>query len=282
MSDHEQVEVQVAEGAFLRATVRGEGPPVLLLHGIPGAAIVWDAVAEELKSAFRVITPDLLGFGDSSRVKGISLLSVSQASAVYDLLVRLNVQNPTVVGHDFGGPVALTMERMIPGTIGRLMLSATNTFPDTPIPFPLSSILWPVVGGAARKAIFSRASLAMMLKQGAGKGARLDPTHYLGDPAQSDAIASIFSYSLVNLKEVYSPVEATLRELNIPTSVIWGTKDPFFPVAQGERTAEAAGAPLKLYEGAGHFLPEERPLDFARDITAFALAPTEELSASRR
>lgn len=269
-----QVEAELKSGVFIRAKVIGDGPPLLLLHGVPGSGSVWDEVADRLAPDFQVIVPDLLGFGDSDRGHGPGLLSDPQATAVHQLLTTLRIQRPAVVGHDFGGPVALTMERLFPGTVGKLVLSATNTFPDTPIPFPLSSIFLPVVGSLARKGIFSRPSLAMMIKQGVGNGGpALDPQKYLGDHDQSRAIATIFSHSLMNIRNVYTPVENTLRGLNIPIQVIWGTEDPFFPLAHGERTAEAAGVDLVVYNGAGHFIPEERPAEFARDIASFVAAP---------
>jgi pimeloyl-ACP methyl ester carboxylesterase len=57
----------------------------------------------------------------------------------------------------------------------------------------------------------------------------------------------------------------------MPTMVIWGDHDPFFSVAQGQRTASAIpGARFVLFEGAGHFLPEERPHAFADQIVAQA------------
>ena len=52
----------------------------------------------------------------------------------------------------------------------------------------------------------------------------------------------------------------------------WGDRDPFFPVEQGERTAAAANARLRVFEGAGHFLPHERPTEVADEIAALATA----------
>lgn len=73
--------------------------------------------------------------------------------------------------------------------------------------------------------------------------------------------------SLRQLAELYRPVEDALGAISVPTLVGWGDHDPFFPVEQGRRTAEAVpGAELRLYEGAGHFLPEERPEELAADI----------------
>ena len=250
----------------------GSGPPVVLLHGIPGSAESWREVADGLIGGYDVIVPDLLGFGASDQPEDLrGLHAVAQACALDDLIDELGVGPVTVVGHDFGGPVALSLAARRPGAVTALGLLATNTFTDTPIPFPLSAATWPVVGPLVARAVFSTPSLRMMLRQGVGHGASVpDPATHLGERAQRHAIVTIFEGSLVHLAELYGPIEAELRRTSVPTLVGWGDHDPFLPVAQGERTAQTVGAALRVYEGAGHFLPHERPAEVAADITALA------------
>lgn len=71
---------------------------------------------------------------------------------------------------------------------------------------------------------------------------------------------------MTRLEELYRPIESRLEDLTCPTFVGWGDQDPFFSVTHGQRTAEAAGTTLRLYSGAGHFLPHERPAEVAADI----------------
>lgn len=251
--------------AYRRA---GRGPTVLLLHGIPGSARSWETVASTLPAELDVVIPDLLGFGRSERPTRFEALhSAGQAAAVEALLAELAIAKATVIGHDFGGPVALALARRRPALVEALGLLATNVFPDTPIPFPLSTILWPGAGGVARRVLFSKASLKMMLKRGVGKGSAVpDLSTYVGDEEQRQAIAAIFAGSLIHLAELYAPVAEQLHAMDVPAFVGWGDRDPFFSVAQGERTARAARAQLRLYPGAGHFLPHERPVEVAADI----------------
>lgn len=249
----------------------GNGKTVfLLLHGIPGSSHAWSAVANDLaKAGATILVPDLLGFGQSSRPTDISDLWLeSQAEAIREGLEQRGIETFHLVGHDYGGPVSVTLYKMIPQKIRSLTLLATNTFTDTPIPPPLAMIKLPIIGPLWAKAVFSKASLKMMLKQGVGKTSlAVDTNSAIGDDSQAHSIATIFGSALRELGTRYRDVQNSLSTIQVPTTVIWGTKDPFFSVTQGQRTAEAIpGARFVSLEGAGHFLPEERPLDISAEL----------------
>lgn len=246
----------------------GSGLPILLVHGLPGSAASWSGVAEWLSDRHELILPDLLGFGASDKPTSLaSLHAAGQAEALGHLLDELGLERIAVVGHDFGGPVAVYLAGRYPERVTQLALFATNLFPDTPIPFPLSLVNAPIVGQAAQRVVFSRASLRMMLRTGTGRPRiRLDPTAYLGDADQVRAIQTIFAASLSSLVELYEPVARYAGMITVPTLVGWATRAPFFPVAEGERAAAALCTSLRLYADAGHFLPEERSHEVADDI----------------
>lgn len=248
-----------------------EGPAVVLIHGIPGSSDVWVGVEEALAPDHRVFVPDLLGFGASPRPRSAEeLWADGQAAALANALDAAKITVACIVGHDFGGPVALALSQQRPDLFRSCGLLATNTFPDTPIPLPIRAASWPLVGRLAGRALFSGPSLALMLRQ--GSSAALRPEVYLGDDAQRAAIGTIFTHALRNLSDLYTPTEQALRALDMPVLVGWGDSDPFFSVEQGERTAAATlRGRLVVYRGAGHFLPSERPVELARDIRALAV-----------
>ncbi|MGD8683791.1 MAG: alpha/beta hydrolase [Chloroflexota bacterium] len=244
---------------------------ILLLHGIPGSAANWSHVIPLIEAHHDVIVPNLVGFaGSEYDASGDDLLAPSQARHVLELLDSRGIHRVAVVGHDFGGPVAAHLVASAPDRVEALALFATNAFPDTPIPFPLSLIDLPVLGPMVERLLFSRASLAMMVRRGTGEPKPdLDLADYLGDEEQVAAIRSIFSASLHRIVELYTPVEAALASVAVPALVGWGDRDPFFDVATGRRTAQTIpGARFVLYGGAGHFLPEERPEQLAADVLA--------------
>jgi len=253
---------------------RGKGPTVVLVHGIPGRGSAWDRVVEELAPSFDVITVDLLGFGSSDGFERPTIENVgpsAQAAALADLLDALEVRSATIVGHDFGAPIGVLLASSRPDLVAGLALLAGNTFPDTPIPFPLSVTTLPVLGPLVAHVLFSRPSLALMLRRGVGDGSGSPNAQvYLGDDRQQRTIAAIFSGALTRLAETYAPVAAALGALELPVLVVWGDRDPFFSVEQGRRTATAARGTLQVLDGAGHFLPHERPAELARLVTELA------------
>lgn len=262
--------IDVGGGHVLSTHQAGSGSPILLLHGFPGSAMAWRSVMARLAVDHRVIAPDLLGFGGSSKPRRAADLWVNQqATAVAEVLRQLGVTRVAVVGHDFGGPVAVALVARHPDLVSHLVLSATNVFPDTPIPMPVRAVTWPVVGRMVERLLFSRRGLASVLTSAVGRPVVvLDPTTYLGGDQQVRATRVIFAWSLRNLAALYESMPSVLDSVRVPSLVIWGTRDPFFPVAVADRTAAAIpGGRLAILEDAGHFLPEERPDEFA-DLVA--------------
>jgi pimeloyl-ACP methyl ester carboxylesterase len=248
------------EGLPMELAVRfdaGTGSPVVFLHGFPGNGSDWEPVADRLTDRHRAIVVDLLGFGSSSTPPEFEDIWIdAQAGALAQTLDRLSIDRAAVVGHDMGGPVALTFFRMFPGRVTHLGLLSTNTFGDTPVDFPLSLVRVPAIGRLAELAIFSRLSL-IALGRAASKTANARPTR--NSPSEARAIRTIFSNVLRRLPLLYGPVEATMPSVGIPTMVIWGDRDMFFPLRQGQRVAAAIpDADFVLLEGCGHFPPIER------------------------
>lgn len=239
---------------------RGSGPAVVLVHGLFATGADWDTVAADLAGDRRVLQPDLIGFGKSTREPADpdALWADAQARALAEALDGAGVERAALVGHDFGGPVVAELTRLRPGLATHVAFVASNLLDDTPIDFPLSLVLPPLLGDIAARALFSRLSLKMMLR---GSGADI------GDGDQLRAMRAIFLTALRQMRERYGPVRAAVERIDAPALVVWGGRDEFFPTEQGARTsALLPKGELCPIEQAGHFIPQQRPDDLARAL----------------
>ena len=109
---------------------RGKGFPLILIHGFCETNEIWDSFAERLSSDFRVITPDLPGFGKSPLPnKEISLIGV--AATLNNWLHQIEIRECLVIGHSLGGYVTLSMVAQEPALIAGFGLFHSTTFPDS-------------------------------------------------------------------------------------------------------------------------------------------------------
>jgi pimeloyl-ACP methyl ester carboxylesterase len=170
-----------------------------------------------------------------------------------------------LVGHDFGSPVALTFVREHPERVTHLAVMSTNAFTDPPVDFPLSLLRLPLVGPWLDHAFFSTPSRAMLGRFAARtRGVRATRN----DPAEARTIRTIFGPVLRDLPGLYTDVEASLGDITVPTLVIWGDRDRFFPAEQGRRTAAAIpSADFLLLEGCGHITRRNGPMKRLRPST---------------
>lgn len=106
---------------ILNAIQAGEGPPVVLLHGLFGAARNFGSIQRALASRFRVVALDMRNHGDSPH--GVDMRYATQAADVRDTLDTLGVGRAAIVGHSMGGKVAMAMALLRPDSVGRLLVS---------------------------------------------------------------------------------------------------------------------------------------------------------------
>ncbi len=107
----------------LHVRERGEGTPLVLLHGWPESGLCWEPVLPHLDERFRVICPDLRGLGDSQRTAAVADYEKHNLAAdILALLDALGVEQFGLVGHDWGGAVAQHMAAMAPARVRRLCL----------------------------------------------------------------------------------------------------------------------------------------------------------------
>ena len=103
----------------------GEGPAIVLIHGLTGSSTTGRSIMPELAKHHTVLAPDLLGHGESAKPRGDYSLGAF-ASGVRDLMVALGIERATVVGHSLGGGVAMQLAYQFPQRCERLVLVASG------------------------------------------------------------------------------------------------------------------------------------------------------------
>lgn len=106
---------------ILNVTEIGEGPPVILLHGLFGAARNFGAVQRAIAPRFRVVAIDMPNHGDSLHTPDMSYLT--QAADVCETLLSLNIEKAAVIGHSMGGKAAMALALSWPEQVGRLLVA---------------------------------------------------------------------------------------------------------------------------------------------------------------
>jgi pimeloyl-ACP methyl ester carboxylesterase len=242
----------------------GEGPTVVLIHGIAGSSTTWRGVMPALAEHYTVIAPDLLGHGQSAKPRGDYSLG-AYASGVRDLLTVLGQDRVTVIGHSLGGGVAMQFAYQFPERVQRLVLVASGGLGKEVSPL-LKAVTLPgaeyVLPVLLHRRIREMGELPGSLASRVGW-------------RPSDTLAEVWrSYTTLTDRRGQQAFIHTVRAVidvagqrvsahdrlylaqALPTLIVWGDRDRIIPVAHAHRAAEAMpGARLEILEGAGHFLP---------------------------
>lgn len=261
----------------------GEGPAVLLIHGITSSSRTWRDVMPGLAEHYTVIAPDLLGHGRSAKPRGDYSLG-GYASGLRDLLVALEIPKATVVGHSLGGGVAMQFAYQFPERLERLALvdsgglgSEVNlvlraaTLPGAEYVLPLLASS-PLRGAsAALGAVLGRVGL----RANADVKGMAEGFESLGDASARRAFVH-------TARSVIDPagqrVDATDRLYlaeHVPSLIVWGERDRMIPVKHGrEAHALMPNSRFEVFAEAGHFPFNDDPERFV-DLLHDFIATTE-------
>jgi pimeloyl-ACP methyl ester carboxylesterase len=228
--------------AVVAYDVAGDGPPLVLVHGLAGSSRWWRHNVPALSRQFRVHTVDLVGFGGS---RGGPPFALAEAPAILgDWLRQLDLAPCALVGHSMGGLVAADLAATRPELVARLALVDAAALP---VGRRYARHLWGLAGIARR----ARLSLLPVLL---ADSLRAGPRTLLG------AIWQILS----------ADISPRLGAIQAPTLVIWGEHDTLLPLAMGEQLrASIPRAELAVIRGAGHNPMWERPAAFNDALLAF-------------
>lgn len=268
-------------GADLHWVEAGEGPPVVLLHGLNDSHRTWNHVLSHLAGTRRVLTPDLPGHGLSGRPDASYDLAW-HARVIAAWLDELDLREVDLVGHSFGGGVAqcVLLERR--ERIRRVALVASGGLGrEVGLPVRLMS-----VPGLVERfgQPFMGAGTRLYLR--AGEAHAKDEIAWLSwmNAAPGTARASARTVrSVVSWRGQRRGFMDHAARIDLPPlALFWGDRDPMIPLAHALKLQSAIeGVPLTSFMGCGHFPHQERPEQFARAIAGFVDATTAKPSRLR-
>ena len=274
MEQH-RIRIHGHEIAYLTA---GEGPAVVLIHGMAGSSAMWQHVVPGLAEHYRVIAPDLLGHGDSDKPRADYTLGAF-ASDLRDLLNALGVSSATIVGQSFGGGVAMQFVHQFRERCERLVLVASGGLGEEVHPLlralSVPGAEWLLrVGCAPGVREVGAGVIGWIEKRGWHPGpvmAEIGRSYSsLGDPATRTAFLHTLRSVVDHAGQRVSAREKLAHYADLPTLIVWGTHDHVIPVQHALDMHRAiAGSRLELFEGAGHFLHCEEPDRFVRVVHEF-------------
>jgi len=246
---------------------RGNGTPLVLLHGFPLDHHLWDEVVPLLEDTFDVIVPDLRGFGNSTMIDAPHRMD-DYASDIAGLLDDLNIQKAAIVGHSMGGYVALAFARLYPERVLGLGLVSSQVLADTPerkegryksaedvSANGIGSVveaMTPKFTNDAKLQSYARASME-----------RQQPAAYISAlKAMAERVDS--TDLLSSLRDGFASQDGAFR---FPVVIIHGDTDSLIPIDRArEMKAALPQAHLVEIRGAGHM-----PMMEAKEETAEAL-----------
>jgi pimeloyl-ACP methyl ester carboxylesterase len=265
-------------GLDLAVRVAGEGPVLVLLHGMAGSSATWRHVIPMLAPAFTVVAPDLLGHGASAKPRTDYSLG-SHASYVRDLMVALGHERATFVGQSWGGGVAMQVAYQFPERCERLVLVGSGGL-GSEVNAILRALSLP--GAAYALPIGCR---PLFRDAGERLGAWMAG---LGGHLGAEAVEIWRAYAALADEETRRAFVLTLRSVvdhlgqrvsardrlylagDMPTLIVWGDRDPIIPLQHGlDAHAAIPGSRLEVFPGAGHFPHCSDPVRFAEVVTAF-------------
>ena len=246
----------------------GEGPLLVMIHGIAGSSGTWVPAMPLLAERYTVIAPDLLGHGESAKPRGDYSLG-AYASGVRDLLGVLGHERATVVGHSLGGGVAMQFAYQFPQMAERLVLVCSGGLGKEVTPLlraltiPGTEFVLPVVLRREVHDVLGVAGRAL------GRlGLRADP--FLSEVWSAWARLTDVRAQRAFIHTIRAVIDLAGQRVSardrlylaheVPTMIIWGDRDQVIPVSHAHIAHELIpGSRLEVIEGAGHFLPIERP-----------------------
>jgi pimeloyl-ACP methyl ester carboxylesterase len=244
----------------------GSGKPILLIHGFGASTFTWRRVAPALAENHRVIAVDLKGFGQSDKPFDSRYSVYDQAALLAELIESKDLRDLTLVGHSFGGGVALLLaleaNQRLAGRISRLVLLDSIAYPQNiPVFFRMLDV--PLVSQLGVRMVPPSVQTRVALKIAYFDDSKITPEEVEAYAAPLKTAAG--KHAIIHSARQIVPEDiATLSEryktIALPTLIMWCDHDRIVPLEVGLKLRRTLpNSTLKLVEDCGHMPQEEQP-----------------------
>jgi pimeloyl-ACP methyl ester carboxylesterase len=251
---------------------RGQGEPVIFIHGTPSHSYEWRNVVPHIEAAgFRVVTYDLLGYGLSERPADRDTSVAAQTDLLEHFLDALGIDQAGIVAHDIGGAIGQRFAVAHPERVRRLMVIDSVSYDSWPSSTWQKIIKENLDDFTTMSQDAFNALLTRQLKMTVADGSRMSGDvlqAYLAPHQSALGRVSFFEHQVRHYDSKYTEeISDKLGRLTMPVRVMWGEEDQWQPLHYAERLSEAIPyADLVVVPGAGHFLMEDAPERVVHEI----------------
>lgn len=245
----------------------GAGDPVLMVHGNPTWSFYWRGLIKRLSGQNRTIAVDHIGCGLSDKPANYSYRLTQHRDNLVKLVDTLELNNITLMVHDWGGAIGLATLLERQGKFKRIVLFNTGAFPPPYIPLRIRACRWPIVGkiGVQGFNMFARAAVTMATEQPGGlpklvaDGMLAPYDSWSNRSAIYGFVKDIPATPSHETWAVLQDIETRLPGLsNLPILMIWGMKDWCFrPECLDRFCNHWPHAEVHRIASAGHFVVED-------------------------
>lgn len=271
------VKTKTIHGRPMTYAEAGEGPVLLLIHGIAGEFQNWEDVIEPLARHHTVIAPDLPGHGETPAGGGDFSLG-AMAASLRDLLMILGHDRATLVGHSLGGGVAMQFAYQFPEMVERLVLvNSGGLGPEVSLVLRAAALpgAYYFIGatagpGRAIGSLIGRGLRLIGLRPNADVAEVLRGYGSLEDPDRRNAFLSTLRAVVgTGGQRVHAGDRLYLAD-GMPVLIIWGSRDPIIPAHHAHHAHRLMpGSRLEILDDVGHMPQIEEPLHFVRVLEDF-------------
>jgi pimeloyl-ACP methyl ester carboxylesterase len=250
------------QGTRLRYAIGGDGPPVVLVHGLGGTIENWRAIAPPLTARHRVLVPDLPGHGRSAPLAEVRHVD-ALAEAVLAIAGAEEIRPAVWVGHSLGGVVVLRAAVLRPGAVRALVLAAAagigSTSRAAEATLAVLGLARPARWIAPYRHRWARSRLGRRIAFGWWGAA--DPNALAPELAEAFLVGAAHHTNTRQAGRalVASDPRAELDCVTCPCLCLWGASDNWVRLEDGMEYARRLRAPLRAIAGCGHLLIGERP-----------------------